>query len=132
MAVASSACLRCINLDVWMERYAHRDNFDFFDPGLNHWKATQIEGKAGDVILWSTKLQHGTATNLSDRPRIAAFVAMHPATDNAQLRESMKTWWLTKRAPDYWRGLPGQVDPEPGAPAMLSELGLKLIGILPW
>ena len=119
-------------LDVWLERHAYRDNFDFFNPGLNHWKATQIEGKAGDVILWSTRLPHGTATNLSNRPRIAAFVSMHLATGNAPLRESMKTWWLTKRAPDYWRGLPGQVDPEPGVPAVLSELGLRLIGALPW
>jgi len=119
------------NLDAWLERYASRDDFDFFNPGLNHWKTTQIEGKAGDVILWSTKLPHGSATNLSNRPRVAAFVSMQPSTDNAQ-RESMKTWWLTKRAPDYWRGMPGQVDPEPGAPAVLSELGLKLIGVLPW
>jgi hypothetical protein len=119
------------NLDAWLERYARRDDFDFFNPGLNHWKTTQIKGKAGDVILWSTKLPHGSATNLSNRPRVAAFVSMQPA-DNPQLRASMKTWWLTKRAPDQWRGLPGQIDPEPGAPAMLSDLGLKLIGVLPW
>jgi ectoine hydroxylase-related dioxygenase (phytanoyl-CoA dioxygenase family) len=120
------------NLDAWLEPYALRDDFDFFNPGLNHWKTTQIEGKAGDVILWSSKLPHGSATNLSNRPRVAAFVSMQPPADNAQLRESMKTWWLTKRAPDYWRGLPGQVDPEPGVPALLSELGLRLIGVLPW
>lgn len=120
------------NLDAWLERYAHWDDFDFFNPGLNHWDTTQIEGKAGDVILWSTKLPHGTATNLSNRPRVAAFVAMHPAGDNPQLRESMKTWWQTKRAPDYWRGLSGQLDPEPGEPAVLSELGRKLIGVVPW
>ncbi len=124
------------NLDAWLERYALRDDFDFFNPGLNHWKTTQIEGKAGDVILWSTKLPHGSATNLSSCPRIAAFVTMQPLADEWQLRESMKTsmktWWLTKRAPDHWRGMPGQVDPEPGVPAVLSELGLKLIGVLPW
>ncbi|SPF41939.1 putative Protein involved in biosynthesis of mitomycin antibiotics/polyketide fumonisin [Candidatus Sulfopaludibacter sp. SbA4] len=119
------------NLDAWLKRYAPR-HFDFFNPGLNHWKATQIEGKAGDVILWSTKLPHGTATNLSDRPRVAAFISMEPATDDPQVRKLMKNWWLTKRAPDCWRGLPGQLDPEPGAPAVLSELGLKLIGVLPW
>jgi len=120
------------NLDAWLERYAQRDDFDYFNPGLNDWKATQVEGKAGDVILWSTKLPHGTATNSSDRPRMAAFVSMTPPGDNAQLRDQMKSWWLTKRVPDYWRGLPGQVDPEPGEPAVLSELGLKLIGVLPW
>jgi len=58
-------------------------------------------------------------------------VSMEPAADDAHIRESMKTWWLTKRAPDYWRGLAGQVDPEPGVPAVLSELGLKLIGVIP-
>jgi hypothetical protein len=120
------------NLEKWLKLFAREKDFDFFNPGLNHWKATQVEGKAGDVILWSTKLPHGSATNLSDRPRVAAFVTMQPPPDSPQLRESMKTWWLTRRAPDYWRGMPGQLDPEPGAPAVLSELGLKLIGALPW
>jgi len=120
------------NLDGWLKRYARRDDFDFFYPGLNHWKTTQVEGNAGDVVLWSTKLPHGSATNLSNRPRVAAFVSMQPCGDKVQLRDSMKSWWLTKRAPDYWRGLPGQLDPEPGAPAVLSNLGLRLIGVSPW
>jgi len=120
------------NLDAWLKLFASGDDFDFFNPGLNHWETTQIEGNAGDVILWSTRLPHGTARNLSNRPRVAAFVTMQPPGDEAQLRESMKTWWLTKRAPDYWRGMPGQLDPEPGVPAVLSDLGLKLIGVLPW
>jgi ectoine hydroxylase-related dioxygenase (phytanoyl-CoA dioxygenase family) len=58
------------SLDTWLKRYACRSDFDFFNPGLNRWKTTQVEGKAGDVILWSTKLPHGTATNLSNRPRV--------------------------------------------------------------
>src|ERR1051325_4855957 len=82
-------------LNEWLKRRAFRDDFDFFNPGLNHWKTTQVAGKAGDVILWSAKLPHGSAINLSDRPRIAAFVCMQPPTDNAQVRESMKNWWLT-------------------------------------
>jgi hypothetical protein len=120
------------NLDAWLKRYARASDFDFFNPGLNHWKTTQVEGNAGDVILWTTKLPHGSARNLSARPRVAAFVSMEPCGDNMRLRESTKQWWLTKRAPDYWRGLPGQLDPEPGKPAELSELGLKLIGATPW
>ena len=86
------------NLAAWLEQYAH-DDFDFFNPGLNSWKARQIEGKAGDVILWSTRLPHGTAPNLSNWPRIAAFVTMQPPPNDASLHESMKRWWLTKRAP---------------------------------
>jgi hypothetical protein len=119
------------NLGAWLKRYAQRDDFDFFYPGLNHWKAAQVEGKAGDLILWSTKLPHGSAPNLSDRPRIAAFISMQPCGNQAE-SESMKNWWLSKRAPDYWRGRPGQLDPEPGSPAVLSELGKKLIGLSSW
>lgn len=120
------------NLEKWLQRYANSSEFDFFNPGLNEWPTKQVGGKAGDMILWSTKLPHGTATNSSQRPRIAAFVSMQPPAEDEHLRKSMKEWWLTKRAPDYWRGLPGQLDPEPGSPAVLSELGLKLIGVLPW
>jgi hypothetical protein len=120
------------NLEVWLDRNARQSGFDFFNPGLKNCKTTQIEGKAGDVILWSTKLPHGSAANLSHRPRIAAFVSMQPPTDSAEHRASMKRLWLTKQAPDFWRGLPGQLETEPGAPAVLSELGLKLIGVLPW
>jgi hypothetical protein len=120
------------NLDAWLQRHACGDDFDFFNPGLNDWPAMQIGGRAGDVVLWSTRLPHGSATNRSRKPRIAAFVTMQPPSDDPRLRQCMKTWWLTKRAPNNWRGLPGQLDPEPGAPAVLSELGLKLIGVLPW
>jgi hypothetical protein len=120
------------NLEAWLDRNARRSDFDFFNPGLKNCTTTQIEGKAGDVILWSTKLPHGSAANLSRRPRIAAFVSMQPSADSDELRASMKKWWLTKQAPDSWRGLPGQLETEPGAPAVLSELGLKLIGVLPW
>ena len=121
------------SLDAWLERHASRDDFNFFEPGMNCCKAAQVLGDAGDVILWSSKLPHGTAANWSMRPRVAAFVSMQPPpVDDGTLRDSMKTWWLTRRAPDCWRGLPGQRDPEPGTTAVLSELGLKLIGVSPW
>ncbi len=89
------------NLNAWLKRHASRNDFDFFNPGLNDLEAKQVEGKRGGVILWSTKLPHGTAPNASDRPRVAAFVSMQPPRNTAQVRESMKTWWLTKRAPDH-------------------------------
>lgn len=119
------------DLNAWLKSHATGADFDFFNPGLNHRDTTQVEGRAGDVILWSTKLPHGTAINLSNRPRVAMFVTMQPPQNPQQL-ESVQKWWRTKRAPDGWRSLPGQFDPEPGEPAALSELGMKLIGALPW
>ena len=120
------------NLDAWLKQFAMGSDFDFFNPGLKDRPATQVKGKAGDVILWSTRLPHGSSINLSPRPRVAMFVTMQPANESAEYRESMKTWWLQKRAPIQWRGMPGQIDPEPGEPAVLSELGKKLIGVSPW
>ena len=52
-------CLRSIRTLMGGQMHAS-DSFDFFNPGLNHCEATQVEGRAGDVILWSTKLPHGT------------------------------------------------------------------------
>ncbi len=120
------------NLEAWLERHASREDFNFFEPGLNRAETTQVEGQAGDVILWSTKLPHGTAPNFSSRPRMAAFVTMQPPGDYEQMRASLHACWLTKRAPQQWRGLAGQIDPEPGPPARLSDLGLKLIGVRRW
>jgi Phytanoyl-CoA dioxygenase (PhyH) len=119
------------NLTEWLAQYATGPSFDYFNPGLKHWIPTQVEGRSGDVIIWSTKLPHGSAMNALLKPRIAAFVTMQPPAEDLHLRESMKSWWQTKRAPAYWRGLPGQMDPEPGAPAVLTELGRQLIGELP-
>ena len=120
------------NLEAWLDRNARQSGFDFINPGLKNRRTTQIAGKAGDVILWSTKLPHGSAANLSHRPRIAAFVSMQPSGDPAGRSSALKECWLTKQAPDGWRGLPGQLETEPGPPAVLSELGRKLIGVLPW
>ncbi|HEY7390266.1 MAG TPA: phytanoyl-CoA dioxygenase family protein [Bryobacteraceae bacterium] len=122
----------CRNLEAWLRQHAQRDDLDFFNPGLNDLETNQVEGRAGDVIMWSTRLPHSTARNLSKRPRVAAFVSMQPPEESAELRESIERWWLTKRAPNYWRGLPGQLDPEPGAPAVLSGLVLGLVGATPW
>jgi hypothetical protein len=120
------------NLETWLAEHAQREDFNFFRPGLNDRKTLQIEGKAGDLILWSTRLPHGPAPNHSTKPRIAAFVSMGPSLDSPELRAQMKEWWSNKQAPVYWRGLPGQLEIEPGPPAKLTKLGMKLIGMSSW
>jgi Phytanoyl-CoA dioxygenase (PhyH) len=81
------------NLNAWLEQYASADDFNFFEPGLNNRKTTQVAASAGDVIMWSTRLPHGTAANWSLWPRVASFVSMQPPHgDIATLRESAKAW----------------------------------------
>jgi len=57
---------------------------------------------------------------------------MGPPLDSPELRAQMKEWWSNKQAPLSWRGLPVQLEIEPGPPAKLTKLGMKLIGMLSW
>jgi hypothetical protein len=122
------------NLNAWLARHAHNNSsFRMVDPGLKDTETVQVTANVGDLIIWSTKLPHGSAANHSKQPRIAMFVTLTPPEDSQEFRDGMKDLWLTRRAPEYWRGMPGQLDPEPGAaPAQLTELGRKLLGLDPW
>ncbi len=120
------------NLSAWLDQHARHDAFEFLRPGISQDDAVQVEGNAGDIILWSTLLPHGPAPNDSDRPRIATFMTHQPPPDNAQFRANLIDWWQTKRAPVHWRNMLGVRDPEPGPPAVLDALGRRLLGLDPW
>jgi len=120
------------NLKAWLAEHAKQPDFDFFNPGLNQHPATQIEGCAGDLIIWSSRLPHGSAANLSAEPRFAMFVTMQPLSESMDKRRETTDCWRAKRAPPHWRGMRGQLDVEPGPPAELTELGLHLVGAHTW
>ncbi len=119
------------NLDTWLAENAAGSDFDSDAPGIPIEDATQIEGRAGDYILWSTLLPHGTSPNLSGKPRLGAYVSMGRC-DNPFVKSSQAELWKTKRIPTAWNRWRGAVDPEPGDPATLTPLGEKLIGLVPW
>lgn len=118
--------------DRWLDKHARSDTFDFFNPGLTFWRAVEVEGQAGDLIVWNSRLPHGPAPNRSQRPRIVQFVSMGKIGDDAARLKKIADWYHEKRAPEIWRGLPYQQDPEPGPPARLTSLGRRLIGLDPW
>lgn len=120
------------NLGLWLMANAKDESFQFLRPDISQEDAVQIEGQAGDLILWSTLLPHGPAPNFSDRPRVAAFMTLSPPADSDELRNNMRRWWFEKRAPTHWRGMRGLCDPEPGPPAQLTALGECLIGVRSW
>jgi hypothetical protein len=90
-----------------------------------------IPGRAGTLILWDSRLRHRGGLNYADRPRFAQAIAMHPVGDDNERQERIQLW-RDKRAPSWWRPWPNQIDPEPGEPARLSELGRKLVGLDAW
>ncbi len=121
------------DLEKWLERHP---NFNPDKPDLSEEKIIQVEGKAGDLIIWDPFLPHGPGHNFSNRPRIAQYITMVPLpTDEEAIEKERKNriqLFQDKRAPEWWRGLAGQHDPEPGPQVQLTPLGKKLVGVDLW
>jgi hypothetical protein len=105
--------------------------------GVEEWYAditgreiTYVPAQAGDLIVWDSRLAHGNSKNKSSRPRIAFYVLMGPADD--QLRHAAVESWRTGRCLSWWRSRPGYDRIEPWPPAILTELGRKLLGLDSW
>jgi hypothetical protein len=126
------------NLSAWLAdkpaEWSHR-SADF-----SSLEATPVPGRAGDLIIWNSKLPHGPGYNHSPEPRLMQAVSMFPAPRRGGGWPGMRDWskqeqiewWQAKRPPPWWRGVPLQVDPEPGEPAELSALGRRLVGLDDW
>jgi len=95
-------------------------------------EVVHVPARAGDLIVWNSRLAHGNSRNLSDRPRLAFYVSMNPAARNAALSAAAIESWHTGRCVPWWRTRPGYDRVEPWAPAHLTPLGRRLIGLDPW
>ena len=94
-----------------------------------------MPGAAGDLIVWDPYLPHGPASHHFSRPRVAQYITMIPVDvipDVEKDRQERIKLVQERRVPEWWRGLVGQLDPEPGPPIELTELGRKLIGFDEW
>ncbi len=105
-------------------------------------EAQTIPAKAGSIVIWHRLLPHSNSRNLSDTPRFAQYIAMGPVpTDPEQMREKrahkVDTW---QKWGERWRA-PLSKDPRDARwrrweqstpPARLTELGKRLVGLVPW
>jgi hypothetical protein len=73
---------RCVpgfhhRIDDWLRSLEERDR----DPraqDLERLGARSIAGKAGDLIIWTQALPHGSQPNLASRPRLVHYLTMYP------------------------------------------------------
>jgi hypothetical protein len=106
--------------------------------GVKNWLAKYIEGReivnvparAGDLIVWDSRLPHGNSKNTSSEPRIAFYVMMRPIVED--LRRMNVDSWRTGRCIPWWRDRPGYDRIEPWPPAALTQLGRHLLGLDDW
>jgi ectoine hydroxylase-related dioxygenase (phytanoyl-CoA dioxygenase family) len=108
---------------------------DPWKPDISGLQLVPVETKAGDLVIWHSLIPHGTRRNNSNRPRLAQYISMFPASEtNETMREERITSWR-ERLPRQGLAFPG--DPRNwevmhGTTAQLSPLGKKLLGLDRW
>jgi hypothetical protein len=134
---ADQGGFRCIP-SLWNDRYAWPSKPIIAPNGEEDWLAitnsreiVYVEAKAGDLIVWDSRLPHGNSKNLSATPRVAFYILMGP-TDNEALRQANIESWRSGRCVPWWRDRPGYDRTEPWPPADLTDLGRKLLGLDNW
>ena len=83
-----------------------------------------VSARAGDLIVWDSRLPHGNSKNTSSEPRMAFYV-MAPM-DEALCQANVDSW-RTGRCFPWWRD---RIEPWP--PATLTQLGRRLLGLDDW
>lgn len=111
---------------------------DPFRPDLAGMQVEQIPMRSGDLLIWDSRLPHGTSPNRSERPRLAQYISMFPADEpNEAHRERRLHAWQTRTTPHDPQGFPFPGDPRRveelhGTTAELTPLGRRLLGLDPW
>jgi hypothetical protein len=117
------------DLEAWLAAHPELDLEAPID--LAGHEVVPAPARAGDLVVWDARLPHRGAPNRGRAPRLSVAIAMGPEGGDEERAERIACW-REKRAPAWFRGWPGQVDPEPGAPAELTPLGRKLLGLDRW
>jgi len=134
---ADQGGFRCVpslyhDRDAWPRKPAIDENGD------EDWLAdvagreiVHVPAAAGDLIVWDSRLPHGSSKNGSSSPRLAFYILMCPASDGG-LRDAAIESWRTGRCVPWWRDRPGYDRTKPWPPASLTPLGRRLIGLDDW
>ena len=102
-------------------------------PDLADLQVKSIAGKAGDLLIWHKLLAHGNGHNTSDKPRLAQYITMSPAPkDSEEARQGRVKAWQERRPMSNWPGDSRDWEHERQGPAVLTELGRKLLGVDLW
>jgi hypothetical protein len=117
-------------LDAWLERQG--DSVPR-RPDVGEHPVVRVGAPAGSLVLWNRRMPHSSAENRGHAPRWVQYVAMEPAGDD-EARAELAALYREKRPPEWAvrQQIPEQQIPEPGEPAVLSDLGRKLTGLVPW
>jgi len=136
----------------WLASVPKDQSLEQKDDG--HWLATHpelaeyyaearnIPAQEGSLVIWHRLLPHSNGRNLSDTPRFAQYISMGPVPDDPQQQRkraeaNIDTWqkrgerWQAALSDDA-REARWQQWERSRPPAKLTELGKRLVGVVPW
>lgn len=109
---------------------------DPMHPDVTGLTIVNVDMEAGDLLIFNSLLAHGVRPNHSSgRPRIAQYIAMHPAEwDNAVERDERVRLWREQDHPQRpaFPGDPRDWEKQHADVATLTPLGEKLLGLARW
>jgi len=119
------------NLPEWLA--AHAEDADVRRPDVSGERMVSVGGPAGSLVMFHRLMPHSSGPNEGDRPRLVQYVAMNPVGSEDERAQRVSDYQANM--PPQWairQHVAGQQMPEPGAPARLTPLGRKLVGLDPW
>jgi len=124
------------NYDTW--KLTQPKDRDRFKPDVTEFKDDyhKVKLEAGDLLIFNSTTPHGIRPNLSkDKIRIAQYISMMPAEeDNIDMKEWRINSWKNRVSPEGFAfpGDPRNWEKSKYDTAMLTDLGMKLLGLESW
>jgi ectoine hydroxylase-related dioxygenase (phytanoyl-CoA dioxygenase family) len=105
------------------------------NPDYSGYSITKPRLAAGDLLVWTSLLLHGNGHNTSAKPRLCQYISMNPAAQQSEENRQMRIdCWRNNTHPAA-KAFPGdarRIEEQRAAPAELSDLGRRLLGLDRW
>jgi hypothetical protein len=111
----------------------HANEPQRLNPGPPESDVIGVGGAAGTLVVFNRLMPHSSLVNQSGDHRFVQYLTMQPAGDETERAERVQQW--QNRMPPAWalrQKIADQQIPEAGAPATLTELGRRLVGVANW
>lgn len=122
------------HLDEYLKTQA-REKIASRNPDYTGYSITRPRLAAGDLLIWTSLLLHGNGHNTSSKVRLCQYITMNPAAQvSEQDRQSRIACWQANTHPQAraFPGDPRRLEEQRPAPAELTHLGRRLLGLDPW
>ena len=116
------------------KKFINNDDYkNFLLKNITEKDILNVPSNSGDLIIWDSKMIHGTSQNNSKFPRFAQYISMVPAEPNQTELLKLRLESFENQTGPLFCGMTGstrekEISPKP----ILSEHGEKILGKKNW